>query len=186
MAIPPWFMWGTTVDVATKISAIPSPDNTVTQQIARVNYARPDTWSFFFSALVTGSPPAADGVISIQVLWDLIIGVGRSQTSLPGFAFMLFNGNGVALANSHKWTSATRAPELVDPGTNSYRPDFAHFPASDIQLSARVAAFQGGGGPAVGAAVRMQLAGYFAPRSHYRPEWNEINPRFPGGENHGL
>lgn len=181
----PWLMWGSTQNYNALISALPAPGNIQTAQIARISYARPETWSFFFAATITQVPAAALGVIQVDVLFDLVIGVGRSQISMPVFGGFSFSGNGAALANAKKWTSVVLAPEQNDPGP-SFRPQLEWFTAQDIQAAARVDAFQGGGGPAVGSRLGVQVEAFFAPRAHVRPEWFEQPPRFPGGENKGM
>jgi hypothetical protein len=170
-----------------RVSALPSSDNIVSQQISRINYGRPETWSFFFGATITGTPEhaTAPNTLQVGVDFDLIIGVGRSQMTLNGFGGFTFMGNKASLANASKWQTQTTSPELNDPGPSRVTP-IDTFPAQDIQLNARIFAFQGGGGPAVGDFFTIQLEAYFAPRTHIRPEWFQEPPHFPAGENKGM
>ena len=183
----PWLMWGSSQTARPRTVAIPTTQNQSGAQISRINYGRPETWTFFFAATIGSVPASASAAnsIIIQVLFDVIIGVGRSQFSMVNFAGFNFQGNEASLAGRSIWTAATRAPETNEPGP-SFRPDITTFPAQDIQCNARVSAIQGGGGAAVGLLWSVQLEAFFAPRTHVRPEWLELAPRFPGGENKGM
>jgi hypothetical protein len=70
-----------------------------------------------------------------------------------------------------KWTTVTQAPVLADDAPTPFAPAIDQFPAEEIQCSARVFAYENGGGPVVGSNVDVQVEAYFAPLNHLRPEW---------------
>lgn len=182
--LPPWHLWGIDQVVNPIVTALPTPNNTVTQQLARIAYGRPDTWEFLFVASVIQAQTLSPGsTINVQVLFDLIVGIGRGVSVLQGFGSLVFTGNAAVLQGDTKWTTAVQAPENNDP-LPSYRPNIDHVVAQDIQCSARVAVWEPGGGPVVGdGTVKVQVASYFSPRTHIRPEW--ILGQFSGDEQAG-
>lgn len=195
MGYPPWLMWGTTAPVT-----INGP-NARSGQLARINYARPETWSFFFAAELVGvnAAPAAD--VFFQVAFDIMPGVGRAAfdtqntqalaTPPQDLTFALFQfklpagtlpgGNIV----TKRWTSTVRSP-LLDDNDATSRFDIDHIVAQDIQCQASIV--QSTGGPNVQA--QFNVSAFFAPRAHVRPEWFSAAPndgaRYRGGENKGL
>lgn len=158
-------------------------------QCARVNFGRPDTWSFLFYAQIGsgsgpgGSPVTPNGLLTVHV--DLIVGVGRSLVQLPSFVTFVFQWGGGFNANAqgkYKWTAAARGSILDDQASTPDQLVIEHFPAEDIQASARVIM----GTVTNGDTAAVTVTTLFAPRSHTRPEWFEIEPRFPGSENMGA
>lgn len=189
--LAPWHMWGTGQTVRPIISALPSPENMLTQQLARVNYKRPESWGFFFSTQVVGAHTQAPGnTIRVAAYFDIIIGLGRSQTQIQQFVFQQMTGNAAALQGVRKWTMVTQAPVQSDDAPTPFAPSIDHFVAEEIQCSARVFAYQNGGGTSVGGGVDVQVEAYFAPLSHIRPEWYTDDkgdgPRFRGKEDGGT
>jgi hypothetical protein len=197
----PWQMWGTSQNVTVPGGLDPRAGQQFTAQLAKINYARPDTWSFLFVAtlnVVPAVPPPATEV-RINCDFDLTVGVGRSAVTLvtdsimtgtsvvpPGFVRLQFVYNSPTNEPGRsKWTSVARA-EVDDAGTFV---TMDHFPAQDIQCQARVS--NATDAPALHATeTRVTVSAYFAPRSHIRPEWfsdsDNPNDRFRGNETGGT
>lgn len=170
--LAPWHLWGTGVSLNPIVSAIPSPENMQSGQLARINYGRPESWGFFFSLETTGAHTVSPGsTIRVATYIDLIIGVGRSQVIIPQFAFLQMTGVAATLQNQKKWTTVTQGPVLSDDAAVPFQPSIDRFVAQDIQCSARAFAYENGGGPVVGDRVSVQIETYFAPLSHIRPDW---------------
>jgi hypothetical protein len=177
MAQPPWHLWGNSLAVEVPFSvAILS---TITSQVIKVSYARPESFNFLLSAQLVKIPePANPG--QIRVRWDLTIGLGRSRVTLETFEQYLFTWTGPTNPTGEaKWTTQVAAP-LREDGVSTTASVIDHIVAEDIQLNARVD--WGGAGPFSETAI-VQLNAYFAPISHIRPEWYE--GKFRGGEDEG-
>lgn len=188
--LSPWHMWGSGQTVRPIVSALPSPGNMLTQQLVKVNYKRPETWAFLFSIETVGPHTVSTGsVIRVAAYFDVIVGLGRSQTQIQQFAFLQMTGNAAALSGVKKWTTVVQAPVLSDDAATPFAPSIDHIVAEEIQCSARVFAYENGGGPVVGANVDVQVEAYFAPWNHIRPEWytdeRGDKTRYRGEENGG-
>jgi hypothetical protein len=192
--LAPWHLWGTSVPINTKVGGLGFV-NTGTGQLARVNYARPETWRFLFGFQFLTLPPN-DGTnhLTVVVDFDLIIGVGRSSIQLLSFAqFFRSDTPSNLAAQGTLWTTATwGSPVTVDrtAGTPvSTAPLVDTFVAQDIQCAARVRA-AGGVTALAGKALGVQAHAYFSPNVHIRPEWftddTGDGTRFRGGENGGT
>lgn len=85
--IPPWHMWGNTQTIVAPIqsSAVASRGSTP-GQLVRINYARPETWHWLFSAKLLQGPNADVGSVftQVEVAFDLTVGIGRSAVSIDG------------------------------------------------------------------------------------------------------
>lgn len=196
--LAPWHMWGSSKMVEVRNTGF--PPLVTTGQIARITYKRPETWSFFFVARlisagesgVVGSPP------TITVAFDLILGVGRASSDvadgalasagfLQGFATFDFQwplGSVAAPIGRVKWTSTVPSPALRDSQTPPVTERVSHFPAQDIQCNARVGFT---GATLTDDMARVELAAYFAPRTHIRPEWySDEADQFRGKETGGT
>jgi hypothetical protein len=191
MGIPPWHMWGNSIQVDLAADGSPSVQN---QQLATINYARPESWSFFFGAelLSVSGAPAAD--CRFHVAFDILPGVGRSVfqtlngtplfTPPQDLAFCTMNflvpAGSLPVGNivTKRWTTSVRSPKLDDDDATSRMP-IDVIVAQNLNVQAAIS--QSTGGPNIGA--RFQLTAFFAPRVHVRPEWAER--RFPGGETEG-
>lgn len=175
--IPPWHMWGNSllVEVPFSVAIL----YVSTSQIVRLNYARPESFNFLFSAQLARIPePVNPG--QIRVSWDLTVGLGRSRVTLTEFEQYVFTWPGPTNPTGElKWSTQVVSPLRVD-GTATSTGIVDHIVAEDIQLNARVDF--GGIGPFTEPAL-VQLSAYFSPVSHIRPEWYE--GRFPGGEDSG-
>lgn len=196
--LPPWHMWGNgeTVTVSDAVGAAVTPRTS--QQIARVNYKRPETWSFWIGARLTGGAEnlgVGDGLIRLIV--DIIPGVGRAsfltaqnQSPLVAIrpAFVDFHwvvpaGDrpGASIDNV-KYTTTAITPPLDDRDDTTTR-TVEWFPAQDIQCEATLIKIA-----ADIAEVTAEVHAYFAPRSHVRPDWFRRAPateQFLGDETGG-
>lgn len=215
-ALSPWHMWGSselcTIPIVGGAGAIVRASTV--NQLARVNYGRPDTWGFFFASRLLAAPDGnALQKSSIAVFFDLIIGVGRSSWDTSSgsgtrtgsavlpvqtFATQAYYWAGPPDPDPHSpnppiganlWTTQTRSPiqdpnDLFDPAPVRLPCD--SFPAQDIQCSVRV--FYSG--LASSNPVQLEIASFFAPKTHIRPEWYTDHqgdgPRFRGLEQGGT
>jgi hypothetical protein len=113
-----------------------------------------------------------------QVDFNLIIGVGRSSTSIPAFEHFKFDVP-TGTVGTLLWSTSSAAP----PRDNTAATPAANFVnqivAQDIQLDAQVS--YNPGSP-VSAHASVQLIAYFAPKTHVRPEWFTKVGLFPGAE----
>jgi hypothetical protein len=192
----PWRMWGSSEIVT--VDAAGATEQRQGQQLASIQYKRPETWSFLLAAhLLDGPIVALDQ--DFEVLFNLTVGLGRSVQSLgiqnvPVFTndstFARFRWRVPAGQRpgtrqfSMKWTSTTATPPLDDVvGATSAR-NLDWFVAQTIQCVATVVVPSASLGP-----VRFQVASYFSPRSHVRPDWFADGPaseKFRGGERGGT
>jgi hypothetical protein len=189
--LAPWHMWGTT-----KLVTVAHPSSSALQfqqstQLAKVNYARPETWAFFFGCEILAAPDAGLNPVNLLIDFDLILGVGRSSyqasklPGVPGFCRFGFTYStpGSALVGLQKWTTSVQSPLLDETvaAADQVRAFLDTFTAQDIQCSARVSTV------AVDAAdtpTKVMVTSYFAPRSHIRPEW--FKEEFRGEETKGT
>jgi hypothetical protein len=156
MTVPvaPWSMWG-------QAEYVPLNGTTVSRaspQLARINYRRPETWSFILWAQIVAGTSAGNIVVD----FDLVLGVGLINIPLPTFAHFVFNGPIVAPLT--KFVTAVLAPPADDaaPATRQLIDKLA---AQDIQCNARLAA------PDPSTALTVRVASFFTPLSHVRPDW---------------
>lgn len=181
-ALPPWHLWGTTDRVAVLPGAVRR-----TQQLARVNYHRPETWSFFCGARVVNGPDAPGFPVRIRVTFNFRIGVGRSAFDpvadfgdRPGMVTLEWNlgaGLGIQTLNP-KYATQGVTDELVD-GDADTRTPIVWLPGQDIQASAEVSIIIPGPFPNP-EPYDVECSTYLAPRTHVRPDW--FIEEFGGGE----
>lgn len=139
------------------------------QQLAQIRYKRPDTWTFFFSAVLTGGTP---GNITIAVSFDLTFGVGRSTTEIKDFCRFSFAYTGDAPIGSALYCTdvpnqRTETGNLTAPPTFTTDGRISTLPAQTIQCAARASLTTLVSGPS----AQLACAAYFAPRTHVRPDW---------------
>lgn len=187
--LAPWHLWGSSTTARLQFNGVALQQQTV--QLARINYSRPETWSFLFAAQLTGAPAALAGA-SLIIDFDLIVGIGRSVVKLGGdrptdigFARLAFAWVTTApVANLTKWTTTALAPVLDEVTPANPRELLDHFPGQDIQASARIT-FDGTV-PLLSVAT-CAVHAYFAPRTHVRPEWfSDDAEQFRGREQGGT
>jgi hypothetical protein len=187
----PWVTWGGTQSLTASIINAAAPGGAIVQaarqQLVRVNYKRPETWCFFLHADVNGPPNVGtpfDEEVFIRVLFDLVIGVGRSQVStirnivggapIPiGRTFCTMQWvipiNTSPADTTPKWTTRVRLPEPDDNAGGLPTLDMDKFVAQDIQISATMALTVTPGMPP--GPYTAQASAFVAPINHVRPEW---------------
>lgn len=172
LGIPPWHMWGNSQTI--HLIQEPGPASFTSDQLLRVNYGRPETWSFFFwSKVVDTSAPGAVGAVLAN--FDVTLGIGRSSITIPFFV-------------SYSYLP----PVIPTPGTSGALiwgisstfyagVQIEQIPAQDIQVTSHCSIQAA----AIGTTVDVEVGAFFSPKSHVRPEWFESVGEFRGGENHG-
>jgi hypothetical protein len=186
----PWHMWGNTVRIVVPGPSVGAFSEVQATQLLRINYARPETWSFFFSGRIVGGDVQAVEVNAFA-FFEIILGVGRSnfktditpQTDpFESFRWNVLAGN-VPAQQGAKWTTSVETPVLND--TSNERRIVEWVPGQDIQVIARARTVNA----EPGNTYEFELTGFFAPRSHVRPEWfsdSEDESRFRGKETGGT
>jgi len=189
--IAPWHMWGSSQSV--QIPASAASGILGSTQLLRVNYKRPETWSFFFAARLSGAVVTAiPDDVTVEVAIDVIAGVGRSifDTSgrlLAGWPrFVSFFWDLPAPTNfsqiAPKWTTVGSRVLLNDTdATDTIRPEW--IVAEQLQASARVIVISPGG---TSPAFQADITGFVAPRTHVRPDWFAEQNMFRGNETGGT
>lgn len=181
--LAPWHMWGTTKQLSLNNAV------NVSGQLSKINYKRPDTWSFFFGARLL-DVQSSEPVVQVFVVFDVIIGVGRSSFSTvppngevaiaSGFApFRFAVPTPFTPSFSHSKFRTTGRGVNLDDLTDPSPPFIEWLPAQDIQCFARGRVFPSG-------TARVEVTSYFAPRSHIRPDWLSEGDQFNGGETGGT
>jgi hypothetical protein len=158
-ALPPWHMWGTSQTLALDGALAEFKS----QQLVKVNYARPENWRFLFAAQLDSVLVGGD---TLDVLVDLIVGLGRSFVSLP--VFWTHHFAGPANPGLIVWDTKDTSPALNQ-----------LIVAQDIQCSARL---RGSFNPAL--TKRLTISAFFCPNVHIRPEW--FAGQFRGNEDGGT
>jgi hypothetical protein len=164
------------------------------RQLVKINYKRPETWSFFFGAkILTATAPGP--TLTLEVAFEVIAGVGRTlfnttppggglATSGRGFAFFLFTLPipFVQTQGTSKYTTVGRGP-AQDDTLPLVVPSIEWIPAQDIQVMAGARST-----PSVNVTATIEVTSFFAPRSHVRPDWFGEEPvaQFLGGERNGT
>jgi len=116
VGIKPWHMWGNSMAVTVPFSV--AILDVASQQLVRINYARPESFHFLLVAQLTDVPEPID-TRQIQVRWDLTIGLGRTYSTLTDFETFLFTAPGPTSPNGQlKWSTEVVSPLRVD-GTAS-------------------------------------------------------------------
>lgn len=178
----PWLMWGSTqnpVFIPTGAPGVATPQGV---QLARVDYGRPESWTFLLAAQVKQFTRDF-GVVTADVLvdFDLTIGLGRSAYTLESFAQFAWTGilpnTGTALI----WTTEARSPGFNSADVLEHI--VKEFPAQSINVGVRVTATTSGA--AVNPKINMEISAAFSPRTHVRPEWFKEGT-FKGGEQNGT
>ena len=193
--LAPWHMWGGSVPINYTSGAAPVLNNTAqSAQLAKVNYKRPESWSFFFGATCAGpvNPSVTDSIfITLRV--DLILGIGRTVFQTYGnllgdgndhFCIFTFAAPPLGAFGPPKWTTTVPAPPMRDgllpPLPTPQQID--RFCAQDIQA---VASMNIDTLPA-NYALRTEITAFFAPMAHVRPDWFSEGEQFRGDEIGGV
>jgi len=173
--VAPWHMWGSSKTI-TLVQGAAGSATAQTLQLGRVNYRRPETWSFFMAArLVDGTTNAGPANEDLEVNFQIIVGVGRSvlrtqEQGQNGWVRMLWSippavhpgGN----LNNLKYTTVANSVPLQD-GVATSTEKLEWIVAQDIQCYAQVAFLR----VPPGNSVTVEVTSFFAPRVHVRPDW---------------
>lgn len=179
---PPWLMWGNSqvIDFDANILGTGGEggvDVPSSGQVARIDYGRPETWRFLLSAKLLNVNSASETGPTIQVTFDINIGVGRSQVWLTEFEQYTFPSP--MLNGQMIWSTSVLGPPRIageDPALNrvelltaetiqvAARANFSNFTSTDH--------------------VQIEVTAMFTPNTHIRPEWHE--GEFYGGETKTL
>jgi hypothetical protein len=159
-----------------------TPGVSLSKQVGRVDYGRPETWTFLLSLKVTNGNAPAPVAGTVDCAFDLFLGSGRSTIEVRNF--VAFQVNIPNLTNAAVgpllWATTAQSPQRTfPPAGNEFT--IANFPAQSINAQARVLF------TCVDplATVSLVASGFFAPRTHIRPEWFK-GGEFKGGENDGM
>src|SRR5215471_1599563 len=171
-------MWGDS-QVVEIVSVAAGLQRAATAQIARVNYARPETWRFLFAAKIIDRSATIDAGAQLIVNWNMQIGVGRSRVEMLPFAQFIWSPIGGI--GSQKFASRVRTPLVNDDLVNTDLNYIDQFVSQDIQLSATLIFVD----VTPDERVRVELYGSFAPNTHVRPEWYARIGVFSGQEASG-
>lgn len=181
-SIPPWHLWGNTTQITLQ-TTIGTNNAFNTNQLAKVHYRRPETWRFVFSATWLNADPTllAAAALTIEVFFDLIIGVGRSHISIPAFEtynWQLALGDTPGPQSIRYSTSVNAPPRVTTSPANTAQNIIDHFSAEDIQLQTRMQALVSSGS----GNVVVETSASFTPEVHIRPGWYEDPPNYQGDE----
>lgn len=187
----PWHMWGSTLLIEAE-ALVPGTDNATSHTIARISYRRPETWHWLFAARLKSAPLLGLGdSIGVQVHFDLMVGVGRTNVVMRSFEILTFTWDSPPnTAPLEQLIFSTEAVGIRQfnrlGGVVTTTPVPIHeITAQDLVLSARIVAFLNGGIP-VTQQLSVEVSGHFAPKNHVRPEWfQQPAPpelKFPGAE----
>lgn len=193
---PPWKLWGNTERKRLTTLAFGTAPQLETQLI-RVNYARPDTWHWFFSAhIVAGPTPADPQIAGIRIAFDVTIGVGRAAFKIPNFEEYVWiwgdPGGGVSPLPpllQPKWSNSVWGPQRQTQNLPS--PAFPALPtapnelrelvAQDIQVNFRMVSESN-----FPNSIEVEVFSFWAPKTHIRPDWLQPDApdeaMFAGGE----
>ena len=185
-AMAPWHLWGST---ERNTVSVPSGTTSLAQQqhqLCRIAYKRPDSWRFLLGLKLTQSSPLVSlNTTAITAAFDLTIGLGRSSITIAQFAVLGFSWPAADTAplNITRWCTSVSAglriasdliPNIVD-----------QFPAQDIQVSVTIAMLA----LTAPASLGYEVSAYFAPQTHIRPDWLNIDAspeeQFGGAETSG-
>lgn len=185
--LSPWHMWGTSQRLQLTVTNTGTGEGLFSSQLARVSYARPESWNFLFGFRIEGMTiNPVDFVIDVS--FDVTVGIGRSVLQIPNFEFFHIANSGAVATTLPLlvWSTQVRSPArdqvlsavppvMDDPGVTDY------IVAEDLQCGLRVRT-QGTLG-----VVDCEAFAFFSPRVHIRPEWfSAEGEQFRGKETGGT
>jgi len=207
--VPPWHLWGTAVLHEQDATVLPAAQVTIgTQQLVNVRYGRPETWHWFFAAEIIAAsdiPNALDSAVA-TVRFDVNLGLGRANfpiarragsgidgiASFEQFAFawgVPLSGSQSAPTNLQVYSTQAVGPNR-DQGAAGLAAPIANpitqLVAETITVQAKIIYNRSAGAGAD--RLRMNIAAFFAPAVHVRPDWyldvekHDETEQFPGGE----
>jgi len=180
--ISPWLLWGISQNLNLASNFDPAVNATVGQQLVRVNARFPTTWSFFFWVKLLNFAGAAG--TTVNVAFDLQMGIGRSLAIIPSFATinLAFPANPTTpgiLPGAIAFTSSTHSWGQIDPTSpsagNATLIPIDRIVGQDIQVSCRALYVAG-----AGATAQVEVGAQLAPLVHVRPDW--FVEQFAAGE----
>lgn len=208
---PPWHLWGgeeTITSAPSQLGLAPK----VAGQLVNIEYGRPESWRWVFVTTLLDMPSPAAGIggvdfISVQVNYNVTIGVGRSQVRMPGFDFHRFVAYapfGPPSPGAQRRSSV--APQFPRLGAPTTLPPLAQYqdlrdpgyaqtatPAGNLENYIDLIVGQtvlvdcdvisGSSAGFLGSVSRVSAQAFFAPNMHFRPEW--FLEDFRGGEEKG-
>lgn len=198
--IPPWHMWGNSQTIRVNAETTDTTAPVGTGQLVKVSYKRPETWHFLLVARLVNAPQVVlDNELAVTVYFDVIAGIGRSQSVLQTFETFSWGwveGEAPPYAKT-LYTQQVRTPALrmvFDSGEGIYVDDpasiqtFNELVAQDIQVTCRVNFFMRGINEGDQSFADVEVSAFFAPKTHVRPDWFVNGPpetMFPGAETQG-
>lgn len=189
---PPWHLWGNTQTLVLPAVPLISPLLPLENTLVRASYGRPESWKFLLHAKILQGGTAntlAGQAASVDISFDLILGVGRSALTISDFAQMQFEwGNGGFLFEGWQ-TFVTSAPMVESitqavPPAGFVPPRMDQFVAQDVTIVGK-AIYYTDAVPLAPASVRLALSAQIAPQVHVRPDWYRDEPaaaKFLGAE----
>lgn len=196
--IEPWRMWGSDQRIVIPANA-GQPGFGKAPQLVRIDYARPETWSFLYFAKVVGvngNVNIGAGTNALQVQFKTVVGVGRSTVELwmPQFDWTGADINTPTPAQTlllparfaTEWRYTRDAPAGAIPPPGATDPVYTcdHVVAQTVQVYCDVVC-----APQVGSSgsIEVVVGAYYSPRTHVRPEWfrDDERSRFMGQEDVG-
>jgi hypothetical protein len=178
-------LWGNTQrkEVAAGTPALLQP---ISQTLLHIEYHRPETWHWLFSARIVGGGAATVGaeVASLAVNFEVITGIGRSRIKMPFFEGMNFiwtGGNPVPPSTVVLYTSKTfqarTFPFVLPLGAEG---TIDQLVGEDINVEATLNYITD---VVAAPPLLVELSGMMAPKNHIRPDWfsEEYNGNERGG-----
>lgn len=204
--LPPWHLWGNTQVLQTTVQDSSAATRTATPgNLVRIGYKRPETWQWLFAAqLISGPDATVTESCQVEVAFDLIVGIGRSNVLLQpqgvpfqdkAFEQYFFTWGGGAglvfprgvqlyssqvLAPNRQYTANPPFPNqdgFPVPGAFVTGPSVIdHIVAQDLQLNCRLIALAPPLSPHLGQTITVGVSAQFAPKTHVRPDWFSDGP----------
>lgn len=188
--LPPWHMWGNTERIVTPPTVLLlGASASAKAQLVKVNYGRPETWSFLFAAKLIDAPTLVGGGISVNVSFEVMIGIGRSVVVIEEFArfdlLATFPGQ-LPVGRTLFETSTLGLSRVVrDPTESVLAPLVSEIVAQDINVSARVVVSSS----TAGQQCTVEVSSMWGPKNHIRPDWYQqrvpAEMQFTGAEIQG-
>ena len=197
---PPWHLWGNTQTVQTVVQLgggpIPIPN---VNTLCRVAYGRPETWHWVFQArLISGPNNTAGTSMSVAVMFNVALGLGRSSIRLigepgtqnrplEGLQFVIGPAGLVFPSNQMLYSTGGLSSRFFSTEAVLAPQEVSQIVAETIVCDVGVFAIADPANvAALGQLVTLEVSGQFAPVSHVRPDWYlpdvSLEEQFPGGE----
>jgi hypothetical protein len=196
----PWALWGQKATVDLVAVAPGAFQATISQQLTRVDYGRPDTWSFLLGGrILTGPVSAAAAVINLRMQVQGGVGLDRfdsrqilgpaSGGGTEGFASFVWSlAAGVVPGTqpaNNKFGTRILGPVLDDTVGAGSRQIIDRLPSQAVNVFAE-ATLGVGNVDVVGQTYKLEVFSFFAPMTHVRPDWYQVDGEpFAGGETGG-